>query len=141
LADWSSDEDVAAAPPAPSKWAKVVILSHMFTLDELAEDPAALLDIKADIREECAKIGEVTNVVLYDQEEDGIVSVRFKDEASARQCVEVMNGRFFGGVQCEAGIARGTEKFKRSKKTASDDEDEEGRLENFGTWLEEDNRK
>lgn len=68
---------------------KVVILKHMFTLDELAEDPAAMLDIKEDIREECSKLGEVTNVVLYDKEKDGVVSVRFSTPQAARACIRV----------------------------------------------------
>jgi len=38
----------------------------MFTLTELEEDAALLLDLKEDVREECSSLGEVTNVVLYD---------------------------------------------------------------------------
>jgi HIV Tat-specific factor 1 len=61
----------------------------MFTLKELEEDPTATLDLKEDIREECEKLGDVTNVVLYDKEEDGIVSVRFANAESAKACVGV----------------------------------------------------
>lgn len=53
------------------------------------EDPAAILDIKEDIREECAKVGEVTNVVLFDKEADGVASVRFGNEVAAKACVRV----------------------------------------------------
>jgi hypothetical protein len=53
------------------------------------EDPAAILDIKEDIRDECSKLGDVTNVVLYDKEPDGVVTVRFSDPEGARQCVRV----------------------------------------------------
>lgn len=53
------------------------------------DDPASILDIKEDIRDECSKLGEVTNVVLYDKEPDGVVSVRFLDPQSARNCVQV----------------------------------------------------
>ena len=53
------------------------------------EDPAAILDIKEDIREECAKIGDVTNVVLFDQEPDGVASVRYSNPEAARACVNV----------------------------------------------------
>ena len=48
-----------------------------------------MLDIKEDIREECAKIGDVTNVVLYDKEPDGVASVRFSSPEAARACVNV----------------------------------------------------
>ena len=45
---------------------RVVVLKHMFTLPSLEEDASLLLDLKDDVREECASLGEVTNVVLYD---------------------------------------------------------------------------
>ena len=53
------------------------------------EDPAAMLEIKEDIREECAKLGEVTNVALFDKEQDGVASVRFSNAESAAACVRV----------------------------------------------------
>jgi HIV Tat-specific factor 1 len=49
-----------------NKNSRVVVLKHMFTLKELEEDAALLLDLKEDVREECSSLGEVTNVVLYD---------------------------------------------------------------------------
>ena len=45
---------------------RVVVLKHLFTLQGLEEDASLLLDLKEDVREECASLGEVTNVVLYD---------------------------------------------------------------------------
>lgn len=121
LADWSDDEPSALVETS-SKWDKVVILKHMFTLKELEEDPAAMLDIKEDIRDECGKLGEVTNVVLYDLEEDGVASVRFANAESAKACVKLMNGRKFDGQEVEAYITDRKEHFKESKKKA-DDED------------------
>ncbi|TEY56437.1 hypothetical protein BOTCAL_0225g00170 [Botryotinia calthae] len=121
LADWSDDEPSALVETS-SKWDKVVTLKHMFTLKELEEDPAAMLDIKEDIRDECGKLGEVTNVVLYDLEKDGVASVRFADAEAAKACVKLMNGRKFDGQEVEAYITDGKEQFKKSKKKA-DDED------------------
>ena len=88
LADWDED-DPTILPDTSSKFNKVVILKHMFTLEELEEDPAAILDIKEDIRDECSKLGEVTNVVLFDKEKDGIASVRFGNAEAAKACVRV----------------------------------------------------
>ncbi|KAK4185514.1 putative nuclear mrna splicing factor-associated protein [Podospora australis] len=122
LADWSDDEPSAIyntaaekIQPKGGKWDKVVILRHMFTLEELEEDPAALLDIKDDIREECAKLGPVTNVVLYDLEEEGIVSVKFQTREAAEACLQLMHGRSFAGQTVEAFFATGREKFRKSK--------------------------
>ncbi|EAQ93398.1 hypothetical protein CHGG_01633 [Chaetomium globosum CBS 148.51] len=124
LADWSDDEHADGDPmtgaPAhtgsgSSKHDRLVILRHMFTLEELREDPTAMLDIKEDIREECAKLGPVTNVVLYDEEEEGIVSVRFRTREAAEACLRLMHGRAFAGRIVEAFFATGREKFRRSK--------------------------
>ncbi|KAL4809554.1 hypothetical protein BDV18DRAFT_132327 [Aspergillus unguis] len=147
LADWDDDEPQALVDTS-SKFEKVVILKHMFTLQELDEDPAAILDIKEDIRDECSKLGEVTNVVLYDKEEAGVVSVRFSNPESAKACVKLMNGRFFGGTAVVAYISDGSERFRKTneKRAAledlaekgfdAEDEDENQRLDEFGTWLE-----
>ena len=139
LADWDDDEPTGLQ--TNSKWAKLVYLKHMFTLKELEEDPAAILDIKTDIREECSKLGEVTNVILFDKEQDGVASVRFATAEAALECVQLMDGRHFGGQQIEAFIADGTERFKKSseRKSALDDdaeEEEKKHLDEFGAWLE-----
>lgn len=139
LADWDDDEPSPSARllgPAikeakGGKWDKVVILRHMFTLEELNEDPAALLEIKDDIREECAKLGPVTNVVLFDQEEEGIVSVKFATVEAAEACVHLMHGRAFDGRIVEAFFATGKERFRKSKNkdagvAEEDQEEEEG---------------
>ncbi|KAI9758493.1 MAG: hypothetical protein M1815_000039 [Lichina confinis] len=147
LADWD-DDDPSTKPDPSARRDKVVILKRMFNLKELEDDPAAMLDIKEDIREECAKLGEVTNVVLFDQEADGVVSVRFNTPEAARACVQQMDGRLFAGARVEAYVADGNEKFKKSKdkKAIIDDDNEEEeeqakaesqRLDQFGSWLEE----
>lgn len=105
------------------------------------------MDIKEDIRDECSKLGEVTNVVLYDKETDGVVSVRFLDPEAARRCVQIMDGRYFAGTRVAAYISSGKEKFKKTneKREALEDmaergidahDEEDERLDEFGTWLE-----
>jgi HIV Tat-specific factor 1 len=49
-----------------NKNSRVVVLKHMFTLEELEKDATLLLDLKEDVREESSSLGDVTNVVLYD---------------------------------------------------------------------------
>ncbi|ETN36549.1 uncharacterized protein HMPREF1541_08827 [Cyphellophora europaea CBS 101466] len=143
LADWDDDDPQQLAETS-SKWDKVVILKHMFTPKELEEDPSAILDIKEDIRDECSKLGNITNVVLYDLEATGVASVKFTDPDAALACVELMNGRWFDERQLEAYIANGTERFKKSSDKSqllggdeNEDENEESRIDKFGEWLEE----
>lgn len=142
LSDWD-DEDVKEVHRA-NKFDKIVILKGMFSLHELESDPTLLLDLKEDVREECTRLGEVTNVVLYDKEVDGIMSIRFKDQEDAQACIKLMNGRFFAGRQIVAEIFDGKRRYKKSGKHTDDvgedgevDQTEEERLANFGSWLEE----
>ena len=61
-------------------------------------------------------MGEITNVVLFDKEPDGVASVRFGNAEAAKACVRLMDGRFFSGQKLEAYIADGGEKFKKSSE-------------------------
>lgn len=121
LADWSDEEDdrFPATAKAGSKRPRTLVLRQMFRIFEIEEDPASLLEIKEDIREECSKAGVVTSVVLYDQEPEGIVTVKFRDADAAAACVDAMNGRPFDGRIVEASLATGKEKFR---KTSNDDD-------------------
>jgi len=148
LEDWSSadEEDPLApnpqAPPAGnSRYARVVVLKHAFTLAELEADPGAAIELKEDIRDEAESIGTVTNVTLYDKEQEGVITIKFRDAISAQACILKMNGRFFGGQQLEASIYTGKERFRQSG-TGEDyldpdeaDAEEQKRLDNFAAWL------
>ncbi|KAF0462694.1 Splicing factor u2af-associated protein 2 [Gigaspora margarita] len=134
--DWFEAEPGKKA----ERYSKIVILKYMFTLEELENDVSLILDLKEDIREECQKLGEVTNVVLYDKESDGIVSVKFKDPLSAEACVLKMNGRFFAGRKIEAHIFDGKQKYQKTGSKSNETEEEESiRLEKYAKWLEQDN--
>lgn len=136
LADWSDDEIPQTV--VNKKYEKVVILKHMFSLSELEEDPEALQEITADIRDECEKLGEVANITVYDREKDGVVSVKFEEKEAADACVKLMDGRMFAGERVEAYIFDGSERFrKKRKETGNKDEEEQKRLDAFGDWLEE----
>ncbi|KAH9978651.1 splicing factor u2af-associated protein 2 [Lactifluus volemus] len=119
---------------------RVVVLKHMFTLKELEEDPSLLLDLKEDVREECETLGEVTNVVLYDKEADGVMTVKFRDPVSAQACIIKMQGRFFSGRKIEASLWVGKQHFKRNGmaedvEEAGGEEGEKRRLDAFAQWL------
>ncbi|KAI8966013.1 hypothetical protein F5Y11DRAFT_236254 [Daldinia sp. FL1419] len=123
LADWDDDDPYGGQLETGVRRDRVVILRHMFTLRELEEDPAAMLEIKEDIREECSKLGPVTNVVLYDLEEEGIASVKFTTPEAAEACVNLMDGRAFDGRTVRATIATGRERYRKSGKKQGDEED------------------
>ncbi|KAJ3140803.1 hypothetical protein HK100_009239 [Physocladia obscura] len=131
--DWFEDETGKKS----EKYSKIVILKHMFTKGEIDEDPTLLIDLKEEVREECEKFGEVTNVILYDHSDDGVITVRFKDTTAAAKCVEKNNGRFFGGRRIVSYLFDGKEKFKETKTAEQIQAEEEKRLAAFESWLEE----
>ncbi|KAJ6499309.1 hypothetical protein C8R45DRAFT_821272 [Mycena sanguinolenta] len=145
LLEWDDEDGFGPAlQPEDSinvenKNSRVVVLKHMFTLQRLEEDAALLLDLKEDVREECATLGEVTNVVLYDKEPEGVMTVKFRDPLSAQACVIRMNGRFFDGLRVEAALYSGKQRFKRSgagdEIEGDNDEAEKSRLDSFAQWL------
>ncbi|GMG40582.1 unnamed protein product [Ambrosiozyma monospora] len=122
VSNWSDsdDDDQEAIEKKRLNGEKIVVLKHCFQLDEIKEDPAAILEITEDIRDGCEELGEVTNVVLYDLEPLGVVTVRFKDSDAANLCVKKMNGRYFGGQKLGVEKYDGFTKFK---KTRADDID------------------
>ena len=115
LEEWGDDDGFGPQPdpadrllPMVAK-SRVVVLKHMFRLEDLEKDATLLLDLKEDVREECSMLGEVTNVTLNDvrlspflrtilpltglyclqKEPDGIMTVKFKDTVSAQACIIV----------------------------------------------------
>ncbi|KAJ2226948.1 hypothetical protein EV180_002689 [Coemansia sp. RSA 518] len=152
--DWVDDAGEVA-----DRHKRTVILKHMFTLKELEEDITMLLDLPEDVRAECEKLGKVTSVKVYDLSEDGVIAVKFKDELSAKACVQMMNGRFFGGRQVEATIYDGQTRYKSSKESSKaetvastsdaqpgrstnshgSNDGDEARMEQYAQWLDSGN--
>ena len=116
-----------------SKYDKIVVFKNMFTPQEIEADPGLLLDLKEDLRGECEKLGEITNVSVFDQHPDGICSVKFKDVEAAAACVELMNGRFFAKRKLEVFLYDGKTRYDQVN---TQDIDEETRLKRYGDWLE-----
>ena len=83
---------------------RVAVLKHMFTLQELKDDPSLFLELKEDVREEAEGLGDVTNVVLYD------VSYSLKlgctAEVSAAGTRRGHDGKVPGPYQCASLCSR-----------------------------------
>ena len=58
--------------------------------DQLEQnEPILRLDLNQDVRNEAETLGPVTNVILYDKEPEGVMTVRFTDSKDADACVKV----------------------------------------------------
>jgi HIV Tat-specific factor 1 len=72
---WHSDDEedddflgpAGGAPkPGQNRFNRVVVLKGMFSPADIDKDPALLLELKEDVREECETLGQVTSCTLYD---------------------------------------------------------------------------
>ncbi|XP_027365394.1 splicing factor U2AF-associated protein 2 isoform X2 [Abrus precatorius] len=123
---WGGRDDAKVSIPA------TVILRFMFTLDEMRADENLRLELEEDVKEECVKLGPVDSVKVCENHPQGVVLVKFKDRKDAQKCIELMNGRWFGGRQIHASEDDGLV----NHVLVRDLEGDAIRLEQFGTELE-----
>ncbi|KAF2447788.1 hypothetical protein P171DRAFT_231788 [Karstenula rhodostoma CBS 690.94] len=137
LAEWSDDdeEDIQKTfAPKKNQWAKFVIIKKAFTLDQIndEEDEGAMLEIKEDMRTAAEQFGEVTKVVLYDKEPEGILTVRFKEFEEAEAFVNAFNGKGYNSEKLELSVADDRPRFKKTNRDdVSDVEDNVRRMEAY----------
>ncbi|KAF1951444.1 hypothetical protein CC80DRAFT_508862 [Byssothecium circinans] len=122
LAEWSDNEEEVEKTYAvkKNKWAKMCVIKNVFILEDLEEDVSAILEIKEDMREAAEKCGEVTNVILYDLEPEGVVVVRFKDFEGAEMFRDKFNGKGYNNAKLSVTIADDRPRFKKSGKSKED---------------------
>lgn len=123
---WGGRDDSKLLIPA------TVLLRFMFTLAEMRADENLKDELAADVQEECAKIGAVESVKVCENHPHGVVLVRFKDRQEARRCIELMDGRWFGGRQIQASEDDGLVNHAMVR----DEQYEEEQLERFAAELD-----
>ncbi|XP_059665641.1 splicing factor U2AF-associated protein 2 isoform X2 [Cornus florida] len=125
---WGGRDDAKLSIPA------TVILRYMFAPAEMRSDENLRSELEADVQEECVKLGPVESVKVCENHPQGVVLVRFKDRRDAQKCIDMMNGRWFGGRQIHASEDDGIVNHAKVRDLQDDAE----RLEKFGAELEED---
>ncbi|KAJ6891849.1 splicing factor U2AF-associated protein 2-like isoform X1 [Populus alba x Populus x berolinensis] len=125
---WGGRDDAKVLIPS------TVVLRQMFTLSEMRADESLRSELEVDVREECAKLGPVDSVKVCENNPHGVVLVKFKDRKDARSCIELMNGRWFGGRQIDASEDDGL----INHALVRDHDEDAARLEQFGAELEAD---
>lgn len=111
-----------------------VLLKNMFRPAELRSDATLLSELEADIAEECSKSGPIERIKVYESHPLGAILVKFKDRRDGLKCIQLMNGRWFGGRQIQAVEDDGT----INHALVRDENEEAERLERFGAELEAD---
>ncbi|KAL2325267.1 hypothetical protein Fmac_024325 [Flemingia macrophylla] len=125
---WGGRDDAKVSIPA------TVILRYMFTPAEMRADENLHLELEEDVKEECTKLGPLDSVKICENHPQGVVLVKFKDRRDAQKCIELMNGRWFGGRQIHASEDDGSVNHALIRDLDGD----AIRLEQFGAELEGD---
>lgn len=123
---WGGRDDAKLVIPA------TVILRYMFTTAEMRADENLRSELEVDVQEECVKLGPVDSVKVCQNHPQGVVLVRFKDRKDALKCIEMMNGRWFGGRQIHASEDNGDINHAKVRDLEADAQ----ALEQFGAELE-----
>ncbi|XP_022742348.1 splicing factor U2AF-associated protein 2 isoform X1 [Durio zibethinus] len=123
---WGGRDDAKVTIPA------TVVLRNMFTPAEMRADENLCSELEDDIKEECVKLGPVDLVKVCENNPQGVVLVKYKDRKDAQKCIELMNGRWFGGKQIHASEDDGVVNHALLR----DLDEDAARLEQFGAELE-----
>lgn len=123
---WGGHDDSKVSIPT------TIVLRHMFTPAEIRSDESLRPELEEDVKEECRKLGAVESVKVCENHPQGVVLVKFKDRRDGAKCIELMNGRWFGGRQIIATEDDGTINHAQIRDYDADAE----RLEQFGAELE-----
>ncbi|WOL01296.1 hypothetical protein Cni_G10012 [Canna indica] len=125
---WGGHDDAKVIIPA------TVVLRYMFTPAELRADESLQPELQQDVREECMKLGPIDSVKVCENHPQGVILVKYKDRRDAAKCIELMNGRWFGGRQIHASEDDGSVNHALIR----DYDAEVSRLEQFGEELDAD---
>ncbi|CAG8650272.1 15016_t:CDS:10 [Dentiscutata erythropus] len=79
---------------------RCVLLKNMFNPEEETESNWAE-ELEEDVKGECVKYGAVVHISV-DKESEGDIYMKFDNVASAKNAVNGLNGRWFGGNQIQA---------------------------------------
>ncbi|XP_058770658.1 splicing factor U2AF-associated protein 2 [Vicia villosa] len=123
---WGGRDDAKISIPT------TVVLRYMFTPAEMRADENLRIELEEDVKEECTKLGPLDAVKVCENHPQGVVLVKFKDRKGAQACIELMNGRWFGGKQVHASEDDGL----INHATVRDLDEDAKRLEQFGEELE-----
>jgi len=112
---------------------KIVILKHMFNPKDAKDSPDFYDDLKAEVGAETeSKCGKIEKLTVFEKNPEGVIAIRFGSATAAEKCIQLMNGRWFGGNQIECDYFDGITDY-RVRET---EQEMEARLKAFSEWIE-----
>jgi HIV Tat-specific factor 1 len=123
---WNEEDD--------EKGLKIVIFKNMFEVSDFFEDEGFEDDLKLDIIEGCEeKFGKIDKFLIFYDNPQGIIKVKFHNPASAEKCIEELNGTYYNGRLIEVFYWDSKTDYNKFQE---DEKSQEKRLDEFGQWLE-----
>ncbi|XP_065653331.1 17S U2 SnRNP complex component HTATSF1-like [Hydra vulgaris] len=123
-------------PQKRSKFDRIVILKNMFDNKEFENDPTLINELKADLRSECEKFGEIKKIIVFDRNPEGVASILFKEPEYADKCIEALNGRYYAKKVLSATTYDGVTNYQ-VQETA---EEEAKRLQDWEKFISDEER-
>jgi hypothetical protein len=132
---WNEDDDVGLTM---SKGLKIVVLEGMFKPTDFDENPDFSTELEEDISSECSKCGDIKKITIFSKHPKGIAIVKFSTTYAAQECINLTNGRHFGGSTLKSYFWDGVTNYGEINPFEADIEEkiEEKRLDEFGDWLD-----
>eukprot|EP01108_Squamamoeba_japonica_P004632 TRINITY_DN3650_c0_g4_i1.p1 TRINITY_DN3650_c0_g4~~TRINITY_DN3650_c0_g4_i1.p1 ORF type:complete len:148 (+),score=23.36 TRINITY_DN3650_c0_g4_i1:116-559(+) len=110
-----------------------VVIKNLF--DPTHVDPTDLTfysQLAADLRSECAKLGELETLRVFENSPQGVAVVKFKGWLGADRCIRLMHNRYFDQRQLTAKYYDGKTNYVVEESL----EAREARDRAFQAWLE-----
>ncbi|CAD5206175.1 unnamed protein product [Bursaphelenchus okinawaensis] len=87
LFEWEPEKDRAYRPPSDC----TVVMKNLFSLEEMDTTPELMFDLKGEVRQTAETFGTVKNLVLYDTNPEGVITVTYDNVESADLMVKLLN--------------------------------------------------
>lgn len=133
---WNEDDDIGVSRDSSLK---IVVLEGMFKPSDFESSPDFAQELEEDIANECSKCGEIKKITVFSQHPNGIAIIKFGTAFAAQECINLTNGRYFGGQHLKSFFWDGMTNYGSLslKQQELDESKEDARLEEFGDWLED----
>jgi HIV Tat-specific factor 1 len=135
---WNEDDDIGVGSKDSSL--KIVVLEGMFKPSDFDSNPNFAQELEDDIATECSKCGEIKKITVFSQHANGIVIIKFSTAFAAQECINLTNGRYFGGQHLKSYFWDGATNYGAVslKQRELEELKEDERLDEFGDWLDQD---
>ena len=136
--DW--DESENGRITGGVKGLRIIVLKHVFTLNQLSEthdEDAFLKVLESTLYKECSEMGTVEKITIFSQNPEGVVVIKFTQPSAATDAIKAFDGRSLvpNHNKVEAIFWDGVTDYTVRDEHREREETEQ-RHDEFGSWLD-----